>query len=183
MSAIPRLTMEQLPDGLAALLRPRVERLGYLGEFFRCTANQPDALEAFYRLTEALKATVPDRLAEVVALSVATKLDNAYERNQHERLCVKLGYGADWVRAVERLDPADAALAPDEQAVQRLVLGALERAGKDALPLVDAVAERTDPQVAVGVLMLIGRYAMHATIVNALDLAPPVAGIFEAAAR
>ena len=47
--------LEQMDAELAAMLRPRVERLGYLGEFFRCTAHQPEALKHFLGLTEALK--------------------------------------------------------------------------------------------------------------------------------
>jgi len=34
------------------MLRPRVERLGYLGEFFRYTAHQPQALISFLDFTE-----------------------------------------------------------------------------------------------------------------------------------
>ena len=66
-------------------MRPRVERLGYLGEFFQCAANVPDALLAFDVFTAALKRALPDRVTEVVALTVATRLGNAYERHQHER--------------------------------------------------------------------------------------------------
>src|SRR5512143_1851057 len=98
---IPRLDMDQLPPPLAAALRPRVERLGYLGEFFQCAANVPDALLAFQQLTEALKAALPDRVTEVVALTVATRLGNDYERYQHERLCRTLGFDDGWIRAVE----------------------------------------------------------------------------------
>ena len=36
--SIPRLSPEELPPELAAMLRPRIERLGYLGEFFKCVA-------------------------------------------------------------------------------------------------------------------------------------------------
>ena len=57
---IPRLDMDDLPPALAEALRPRVERLGYLGEFFRCAAHAPDALLAFdvftYRVAQAAAA-------------------------------------------------------------------------------------------------------------------------------
>ena len=33
---IPRIPDDKLAPQVAAALRPRVERLGYLGEFFRC---------------------------------------------------------------------------------------------------------------------------------------------------
>ena len=30
-----------------------------------------------------------------------------YEKNQHERLSVRKGYGRDWVEDVEKLEPED----------------------------------------------------------------------------
>jgi len=80
MSAvIPRLSMAELDPDLAELLRPKVERLDYLGEFFQCTGHQPRALISFYTLTEDLKKALPDNLTELVALTIATKMNNAYE--------------------------------------------------------------------------------------------------------
>src|SRR5215470_7455189 len=102
---IPRLGLDAMPPALADALRPRVQRLGYLGEFFQCAANAPDALLAFHQFTEALKAALPERVTEVVALTVATRLGNAYERHQHERLCRRLGLSDEWIRAVEALRP------------------------------------------------------------------------------
>src|SRR5258708_29920081 len=49
---IPRLTFEELEPGLAEALRPRYQRLGYLGEFFRCMGHQPAALRAFVEFTD-----------------------------------------------------------------------------------------------------------------------------------
>src|SRR5216684_4295787 len=89
-----------LPPDLAALLRPRVERLGYLGEFFRYAAHQPKALMSFLEFTEDLKQALPDNLTEVVALTVARLMENDYERVQHERLALKRGLGEPWLRAV-----------------------------------------------------------------------------------
>src|SRR5258705_837912 len=74
MSAvIPRLSMAELDPDLAELLRPKVERLDYLGEFFQCTGHQPRALISFCTLTEDLKKALPDNLTELVALTIATK--------------------------------------------------------------------------------------------------------------
>src|SRR5262249_9663269 len=103
---IPRLSAEQLPTDVADMLRPRVERLGYLGEFFKCAAHQPAALVSFMAFTEDLKKALPDRLTEIVALTVSTELENAYERHQHERLSLKLGYDEGWIREIEARDPA-----------------------------------------------------------------------------
>lgn len=54
MSArVPR--PDELEPKLREALRPRVERLGYLGEFFRCAGHAPDVLRHFMAMTEALK--------------------------------------------------------------------------------------------------------------------------------
>jgi hypothetical protein len=164
-----------MPPELSAMLRPRVERLGYLGEFFRCAAHQPRALASFMTWTEDLKAALPDKLAEVVALTVSRRLDNPYERVQHERLCLRLGFGEPWVRQAEALQPESAAaLGEDERAVQRLVLAVLERTGHNTAQELDAVVRTVGHEKAIAVLMLIGRYATHALMVNSLGLAPPV---------
>ena len=172
---IPCLAAHELPQNVAEMLRPRVERLGYLGEFFRCAAHQPAALVSFMAFTEDLKRALPDRLTETVALTVSTELANAYERHQHERLCLKLGLGEEWVRAVEALDPEGAArLDPAERQVQALALAVVRRHGHGTAGELDAVVSAIGHAAAIAVLMLIGRYVTHALMVNALDLAPPV---------
>ncbi|MEO8603416.1 MAG: carboxymuconolactone decarboxylase family protein [bacterium] len=177
---IPRLPLDAMPAPLAAALRPRVERLGYLGEFFQCAANVPDALLAFQQLTEALKAALPDRVTEVVALSVASQLGNDYERHQHERLCRRLGFADEWIRAVEAGSPSEmAALDDTDRAVQHLTLAMLARHGHAVHAELDAVVQRLGAASAVAVLLLVGRYVTHALAVNALNLAPPVASPLE----
>src|ERR1700728_3948988 len=100
---IPRLSANEMPPALMSVLGPRVKRLGYLGEFFQCTAHQPEALLSFLEFTEHLKHALPDNLTEIVALSVAVLMDNAYERIQHERLSRKLGFSEEWLREVRSL--------------------------------------------------------------------------------
>lgn len=183
-SLIPRLEMAQLDPRVAQALQPRVKRLGYLGEFFKCAGHQADALLAFMELTEALKRALPDRLTEVVALTVASVAENAYERHQHERLSEKLGFGSDWIAAVLALEPdTERRLSDDERVVQRLTLAALDEHGRKAAAELEAAVRTVGPQQAIAVLMLIGRYTTHALIVNALGLAPPVPSIFEEAAE
>lgn len=180
---IPRLAPESLRSDVAEMLRPRVERLGYLGEFFRCAAHQPDALKSFMAFTEDLKAALPDRLTETVALTVSTELGNAYERHQHERLSIKLGFGEAWVRAVEaasvreggRAAPSQRAeLSDAERRVQELTLAVIRNQGHGVSRELDAVVAAIGHEQAIAVLMLIGRYVTHAFMVNALELAPPV---------
>lgn len=177
---IVRLEYEELDPALASALQARVDRLGYLGEFFKCMGHQPQALRSFMDFTEASKQGLADRLVEVIALSVACRLGNDYERNQHERLSVRLGFGEDWVAMVERLDPVgEEGLGDDERAVQRYVLAAIDKWGKDVDREVGALVTAIGGPAAVATMMVLGRYVTHALIVNSLALAPPVPSVFE----
>ena len=161
---ISRIPFDELRHDLREVLRPRVERLGYLGELFQVAAHQPDALIAFNALTEQLREALPDEITEIVALTVATVTGNDYERHQHERLALKLGFSEDWIRSVVALEEGGI--------VQRTVLDLLRDRGRGAD--VDALAADVGDEHAVAVLLLTGRYLMHSTVVNALGLEPPV---------
>jgi len=177
---IQRLEMNELAANVQETLAARVKRLGYLGEFFKCSGHNPDVLVSFMEMTEALKEALPDRLTEAGSLTVAGLMGNAYERNQHERLSEKLGFGRDWVAAVNRLEPdAPGLMSEDERAVQRLAIAVIERKGHDVDAELEALINRVGAQQAMAVLFLIGRYVMHAYVVNALNLKPPVPSIFE----
>jgi hypothetical protein len=172
---IPRLEFEGLRPDLAETLRPRVERLGYLGEFFKCAGHQPQALMSFMQFTEDLKHALPDRLTEVVSLTVATVYENAYERIQHERLSLKLGFGEPWVRGVISLRAdGSGGMSEAEILAQKLTLAVIERHGHNTTIELEAVIETIGFEQAIAILMLIGRYVTHALIVNSLNLAPPV---------
>ena len=178
-TAIPRLEMNELPAELAEALRPRVARLGYLGEFFKCAAHQPQALLSFMRFSEDLKEALPANLTEVVALTVAGTMRNTYERHQHERLCRTLGFSDAWIAAVNALAPdRGGALQAPERCVQHLALAVLDNDGHGVQAELDAVVAAIGAAPAMAVLLLVGRYATHAFIVNALRLAPPVPSIF-----
>jgi alkylhydroperoxidase family enzyme len=105
---IPKLSFAELPASIATLLKPKYERLGYLGEFFARTAHQEAALKAFIEFTDAAKGSLGDNVVELIALTVASMKGVDYEKNQHERLAVKLGMSREWVADVERLAPAQA---------------------------------------------------------------------------
>src|ERR1700676_3826449 len=120
---IPRLPQEKLHPELEAFLRPRIERLGYLGEFFQCTAHQPEALLSFLEFTDHLKHALPNNLTEVVSLSVAQLMNNSYERVQHERLSLILGFGEKWLREVLTLKgDGTGPMSAQEVLVQRLAM-------------------------------------------------------------
>jgi hypothetical protein len=179
-SKIPALDFEQLPPAIADLLRPKYERLGYLGEFFARTAHQEHALKAFIEFTNASKGALDMRLVELIALTIACKKNVAYEKNQHERLAVRLGYGRDWVLAVEQLQPGKATLLSDaEKHVQQFVLTALESEGKSSGPALQTVVESLGVDDAVAVMLVMGRYVAHALMVSCLDITAPVPSIFD----
>lgn len=175
---IKRLEFDELTPATQDVLRARVERLGYLGEFFKCTGHQGDILVPFMEMTEALKKALPDRLTETGALTVARFMENDYERHQHERLSKKLDFGETWIAEVERLSPDDAAeMSAAERAAQRLVLAMLRR-GKGVSGELEAAIDAIGPEGTIALLFLVGRYVTHAMIVNALGLQPPVPSIF-----
>jgi hypothetical protein len=177
---IPRLEMADMRPDLAAYLTPRVERLRYLGELFKCAGHAPDVTLHFMHFTDALKHALPDRLTELGALTVASFMENRYERHQHERLSVKLGFSREWIEQVNRLDPSHAkALSDVEQVAQTYALKALRTRGLDAQAEFDALASLLPPAQAMAFVMLLGRYVTHAIVVNTLQLVPPVPSIFE----
>lgn len=183
--SIAPVAYDQLAPPLQDALRARYERLGYLGGFFTHMAHQPEALVHFDAFTESLKRALGPELAETVALTAATRLGNAYERHQHERLAVALGLGADWVAAIERLDPDTLDAAPVVVAAQRFVLAACDGlAAAEAVPnsrsadALGALVAASGDATASGVALLTGRFVAHAVVSAACRLQPPVPSIF-----
>ena len=169
---IPRLSVSEMPPELATFLGPRVKRLGYLGEFFQCTAHQPEALLSFLHFTEHLKHALPNNLVELVSLSVAVLMKNDYERIQHERLSRKLGFSEDWIHDVLSLH-GQKHLSQQESVVQRFAVAVVQRHGHHTTPEFEATIEAVGHSQAMALLMLIGRYMSHAIIANTLNLSPP----------
>ena len=177
---LPRIELEDFPAKVSERLDARIKRLGYLGEFFKCAVHQPDALAAFIDFTESGKGSLPPNMVEIIALTVASWTTNAYEKNQHERLSVRLGLGRDWVAAVNASAPdSQSAMSEDERHLQELVLCVLESNGRHASELFEERVERCGAEQAMAILMVIGRYVVHGLIVNTLTLEPPVPSIFD----
>jgi alkylhydroperoxidase family enzyme len=178
-NSIPALSFDELPASIAALLEPKYRRLGYLGEFFARTAHQEAALKAFIEFTDAGKGSLTDDIVELIALTVATMKGVDYEKNQHERLSLKLGFSREWVADVERLLPPLATTFNETQrTVQVFLIAAVQRDGRDVTDLLDAVVGAIGYKAAVAVLMVMARYTTHAIIVNSLAITPPVPSIF-----
>jgi alkylhydroperoxidase family enzyme len=177
---IPVLSFAELPQQIASQLEAKYQRLGYLGEFFARTAHQPDALAAFNDFTDLAKGSLDFKIVELVALTVATMKAVDYEKNQHERLSVRKGYGRQWVEEVENLEPENgASLSREEKLVQRFVIDAVERDGKSVTGQLDAVIDAFSYEDAIAIMMVMARYTTHAMLVNCMNIGPPVPSIFE----
>ena len=179
---MPHLAFEELGDGLKARLRGRVERLGYLGEFFQVAAQQPTALGHFVDFTEELKEVLPARQVEVIALTISSRTENVYERVQHERLARVIGFTTREIEALERgtVTCADG-FTEGECAIADLAQAVVAAGGKGCPNAYQRVRELTDEASAVALLMMCSRYLAHASISNTWRLAPPVPSIFDAA--
>jgi hypothetical protein len=180
MPTIARLELQDMREDLRRYLTPRVERLKYLGELFKCAGHAPGVLLSFMHFTDELKKALPDALTEVAVLTTASLMSNNYERNQHERLCIRLGYSAEWIAEVELLEP-DAAtrMTAEERAVQRYVIAAVETRALNVHREFARVLELLGASHSIALVMLVGRYITHALTVNTLELAPPVPSIFD----
>jgi alkylhydroperoxidase family enzyme len=178
VATVARITYEALPPALRERFAPRVRRLGYLGEFFSVGAHQPGALGAFFDFTEALKAALPARLVEVIALTVSRALDNDYERVQHEHLALTGILSADEVRTLVALEDASA-FAPAERAAIDLARTFAATPDPKAF---ERLRELTDDAVAVACAMTAARYLAHAAMARCWRLQAPRRSPFEGAA-
>ncbi|HZA52531.1 MAG TPA: hypothetical protein VE549_17425 [Myxococcaceae bacterium] len=177
---IPRLDFETVDPALQEMFRPRVERLGYLGEFFRVMSHAPGPMAHFHGLTDSLKKILPDNFTQIVSLALSSRLGNRYEQYQNERLSRKLGFSDDWIaEAITPRPGTDSGFTPAEKAVQNFAISVMEKKGHGVERELEAVIDALGPERAVAVMWLIGRTVTHALISNALQLEPPVSSIFD----
>lgn len=179
---VPRIEYEDIEPSLKELYRPRVERLGYLGEFFKVMSACPETMKGFFAITESLKKELPENLSQLVSVALSSRLGNRYEQYQNERLSLKLGLSEDWVRsALNSVDDPASVLTPEEKAVQRYAIAAGQGIGRGVEDEFKALVAAVGPRKAIAVVWLVGRTITHALISNTLHLAAPVASIFEKA--
>lgn len=177
---LPRLGFEQLAEPLQAALAARVERLGYLGEFFAVAGHEPAALAAFVEFTESLATALPPRWHHLIALTVATALDNDYERCQHEHRSIVLGLSAAWVRAAEgQFGATSSLLDPDERLIQQLARATVARDHVTARARLQQLLDTHEPRRAMASVLMIARYIAHASVTLTVGIAAPVASIFD----
>ena len=169
------LNLSDLPADLQDILRPRVERLGYLGAFFSLAGYQPEALGGFITFTEALKQALPTDLAEVVALTVAARLGVEYELTQHRRLARSMQLSQTWIDAVTSTVERPSELTSAQQGVRDLSHAVLDDFGRSARPAFERLVAVLGAAKAVAVLLLISRYVAHGCVANTLGLTAPTA--------
>jgi alkylhydroperoxidase family enzyme len=176
---IPRVSHEELEPALKQFLKPTVDRLGYLGEFFQVTAHVPGAIPAFMQYTGAVKAPLSDTHNEVLALTVCQMLEADYERIQHERLSRRLGFPLEWIAAASGLPGAHTSmLKEDERALQAIAQAVVTTHGLRCGPELDTAVRLLGPQKAVAALLQISRFVGIALLCNALKLELPVPSVF-----
>lgn len=176
---VPRIEFEDIEPELKELFRPRVERLGYLGEFFRVMSAQPKTMIGFFTITESLKTALPDNYTEIVSLALSSRLGNLYEQYQNEQLSRKLGFSDAWIReALEPKSGPGSVFKPDEKAVQDFAIAAGQSIGRDNQAEFEALVKAIGSEKAIAVLWLVTRTVSHALISNTLRLAAPVKSIF-----
>lgn len=176
---VPRLAFEELDEALKSRLAARVQRLGYLGEFFQSTAHLPTPLGHFIDYTESLKALAPKNLCEVAIISVAQMRGNAYELHQHERLCLKSGFSRDWIAAVEACEPdATDLLAPTERAVQTYAMAVVRQDPDASMLRFGELVGLLGVDTALALMMIVGRYVAHSAMIDSLGIKANVKSIW-----
>jgi len=177
---IPRIDYDALDPALRDSLKPTVDRLGYLGEFFGVAAHVPGAIPAFMQYTGAVKAPLADAENEVLALTVCGMLEADYERIQHERLSKRMGFSLAWIAAAcGRPGSSVSTLTETERALQALAQSAVSSHGLRCEGELRAVVNLIGPEKAVAALLQISRFMGIALMCNALALELPVPSVFD----
>lgn len=179
-TVLSRHPLTELAASLQQELQPVVDRLGYFGEFFQVFGQVPSAMETFMGYTRSVKAPLSDAENELLALTVCASLGADYERIQHERLCVKLGIGLDWIAAASGRAGHDPSwLSESEQGLRRLALAIVERHGKNCQDEISACVSAIGQIKTKAALLQITRFTAIATLCNCDQLALPVPSVFE----
>lgn len=177
---IRRMQYEELDPSLQTLLKPTVDRLGYLGEYFQVAGQVPGAVPAFMQYTGAVKAPLADAHNEVLALAVCRMLEADYEMIQHERLARRFGLSLEWIAAAEAREGSNpSALNEEERALQALAQAAVASHGLRCKSELQVVVAKLGPQRAVAAMLQISRFVGIALMCNALEMALPVQSVFD----
>jgi AhpD family alkylhydroperoxidase len=159
------------PEDMTEQARELTAERGNLN-VYRTLANAENAFTGWMLAgRDALTSPVlPRRLRELVTLRTAYLMECAYELGQHRDVARTAGVSADEIDAVTTESGWQTGYFDStELAVLQLTTELLETRGV-AAPLFDQVHEALGPEAIVEVLMVIGRYAGLALMLNALDV-------------
>lgn len=167
MARVPYRRLDEMTDREGELTRER----GNLN-VYRALANANKVYTGWMVAGDAAlnSPVVSRRLRELVVLRTAYLMDCAYELGQHKDIALTAGVDKDEIEAIitddhwctDRFDPV-------ELAVLQLT-NELLTTREVAAPLLNQVLGALGTEATVEVLMIIGRYAGLALMLNALDV-------------
>lgn len=159
------------PEDMTEQARQLTEERGNLN-VYRTLANADKVFTGWMQAgRDALTSPVlTRRLRELVTLRTAAVMDCAYELGQHRDIARTAGLTAAQIEAaISDTDWQTDQFDPTELAVLRLTTE-LVSTRVVAAALFDQVHQALGPEATVEVLMVIGRYAGLALMLNALDV-------------
>ncbi|OMB94490.1 4-carboxy muconolactone decarboxylase [Mycobacterium colombiense] len=159
------------PEDMTELARELTARRGNLN-VYRALANAEKVFTGWMMAGDAALSSpvLSRRLRELIVLRTAYLMDCAYELGQHKDVAQTVGVDAATIDAITteadwQTGPFDAT----ELAILRLTTE-LVTTRRVAAPVFDQVHEALGSEATVEALMVIGRYAGLALMLNALDV-------------
>ncbi len=159
------------PEDMTEQARELTEERGNLN-VYRALANAENAFTGWMMAgRDALTSPVlPRRLRELVTLRTAYLMDCAYELGQHRDIARTAGLSADEINAVTSESDWETGHFESTELTVLQLTTELVSTRAVAAALFDDVHEALGPEATVEVLMVIGRYAGLALMLNALDV-------------
>lgn len=159
------------PEDMTEQARELTARRGNLN-VYRALANAEQVYTGWMLAGDAALTSpvLPRRLRELIVLRTATLMDCAYELGQHKDVAQTVGLDTDTIDAIiNESDWPTGKLDTTELAVLRLTTE-LVTSRRVTAPLFEQVHAALGSEATVEALMVIGRYAGLALMLNALDV-------------
>lgn len=159
------------PEDMTELARELTARRGNLN-VYRALANAEKVFTGWMMAGDAALSSpvLPRRLRELIVLRTAYLMDCDYELGQHKDVAQTVGVDVVTIDAVtSESDWQTGQFDPTELAVLRLTTE-LVTTRRVAAPIFDQVHTALGAEATVEALMVIGRYAGLALMLNALDV-------------
>jgi alkylhydroperoxidase family enzyme len=159
------------PEDMTDQARELTQRRGNLN-VYRALANAEHVYTGWMLAGDAALTSpvLPKRLREFIVLRTAYLMDSSYELGQHRDIAQTVGVDIDSINAItSESDWQSGNFDPTELAVLQLTTE-LVTTRHVAAPLFDQVHSALGSEATVEVLMVIGRYAGLALMLNALDV-------------